>query len=206
MEDFQAKKNEYTQYYKNRFKDYFSPALLDYHIEKIYNQAAKTYSPAKGTTFQTHLASQMQQLNRVAVYKGGTLKQTEYSKQLAAKIKNEYEKQKVLTGKEPSYDDIAKKLKIPVDKVKNVMDVSVHAAIVPGKDFKRFDVNPEDFIGGLQDKDKKIMEAITQDMPLDKALKHTGLGKSQFYEKRKQMFNKIRESYIKVLRETHDID
>jgi len=196
-------KQQLLKYYRDKFKDYFSPALLDYHLERLYEEAKRTFSPNKGVDFKTHLARVMQQLNRVATYKGSTLKQSEYSKQLTNRIKNEYNRLKVLKGKDPSLEEVAKNLNVPVEKVENALRYSVHSAIVPGKDFQMFHVNPKDFIGGLDKKDEKVLEAIVEDMPLDKAIKHTGLGKSQFYERRKKLFEKIRTSYIKTLRDTY---
>jgi len=200
MESIKKDKDKYLSYYKTKFKDHFSPAILDYHLEKVFNDSINTYNKNKGS-FSTHLASNMGTLNRIANNKGSLIKETEYAKTMKNKISGIKNELTTLIGKEPTPDEIAKELGISVDKVNDVLQSSdTHAAIVHGLDVGKENISANSLLSGLSGTSQKVLETINKNMDLDKAMKHTGLKKSKYYEERKKIENKLKSSYINHLR------
>lgn len=201
----EKQKNKLLSYYKTRYEGHFSPAMLDFHVERLYNQAVKTYDPNK-SQFQTHLATYMNKMSRAAQAKGGLIKTTEYSKGIENKIINTYKEMKTYKHITPTTYDIAKKLKIPESKVKSVLENNQHVAIVHGVDTSKIDINPKDLLHGLSKEEEKVLHTISQNMTPEKAYKYTGLPKTTYYSKRKELQDKMKQAYIKTLRDYGGID
>jgi len=199
MQSIIDKKDDYVKYYKQKFKDHFSPAILDYHVEKAFNNAIKTYNPNKAS-FQTHLSNYMNKLNRVANSKGGLVKKTEYSSLYKNKVINTMNEIETLTGQKPTEEELAKKLGMPVSKVKEIIESEQHVAIVHGVDTSKIEITPETLLSGLSKDEEKVLHTITKNMSPDKAYKYTGLGKTKYYEQRKKIEKKLKSSYINHLR------
>ena len=196
-------KEKYLKYYRNKFKDNFSPAILEYHLNDLYDKAVKSYKPDK-SGFSTHLAAYMQKLNRVANYKGSLLKQTEYGKGLNNKVMKEYYRIKTIEMRAPEPEDIAKNTGIALKKVKEVLNSNTHAAIVPGVETSKLYIDG-DMISGLDDTSKKVLDTINKNMPPDKAYKYTGLNKTKYYEVRNSIRDKLKKAYLNQLKENHVI-
>lgn len=191
-------KEKYLSYYRNKFKDNFAPAELEFHLHKYYEMAKKSYNPSKGS-FSTHLAAYMQKLNRVANYKGGLLKETEYGKSLNDKVMNAYYEIKTLEMRTPEPEDIAKRTGIPVKKVKEILQNNVHSAIVHGIDTQKMFIDT-DILTGLDDTEQKVLETIQKNMKPEEAYKYTGLGKTKYYEVRNSIRDRLRKAYLDMLR------
>ena len=191
-------KEKYLSYYRNKFKDYFSPAELEFHLHRYYDMAKNSYDPSKGN-FSTHLAAYMQKLNRVANYKGGLLKETEYGKGLNNKVMNAYYEIKTLEMRTPEPEDIAKKTGIPLKKVKEILESNTHAAIVPGMDAQGLHIDT-DILNGLDDTEQKVLETINKNMSPNEAYKYTGLSKTKYYEVRNSIRERLRKAYLDILR------
>lgn len=194
-------KEKHLQYYRDKFKDNFSPAILEFHLNRLYDQAVKSYNPDK-SAFNTHLAAYMQKINRVSNYKGGLLKKTEYGKSLNNKVMNEYYNIKTLDMKVPEPEEIAKRTKIPLKKVQEILKNNTHAAIVPGIETSKLDING-DLLSGLEPTEKKVFDTINKNMAPEKAYKYTGLNKTKYYEIRNKVKDKLRKAYLNVLKENH---
>lgn len=196
-------RDKHLNYYRNKFKDNFSPAVLEYHLNDFYDKAVKSYNPDK-SAFSTHLAAYMQKLNRVANYKGSLLKQTEYGKGLNNKVMKEYQRIKTIEMKTPEPEDIARNTGIPLKKVTEILNNNTHAAIVPGVETSKLYIDG-DMISGLDDTSKKVLETINKNMPPDKAYKYTGLNKTKYYEVRNSIRDKLKKAYLNQLKENHVI-
>ena len=194
-------KEKHLSYYRAKFKDNFSPAMLEFHLNKLYDQSVKSYNPDKAA-FNTHLAAYMQKLNRVSNYRGGLLKLTEYGKSLNGKVMKEYQKIKTLDLKTPEPEDIAKNTGIPVKKVQEILKNNTHAAIVPGVETAKLGIDTG-LLSGLDDTEQKVLHTIEKDMPPEKAYAHTGLAKTKYYEVRNSVRDKLRKAYINTLKANH---
>ena len=126
MDDLYKDKEKHLNYYRNKFKDNMSPAMLEFHLNRLYDMAAKSYNPSK-SNFNTHLASYMQKLNRVANYKGGLVKDTEYGKGLNNKVMNAYYEIKTTSLSAPTPEEISKKTGVPLKKVKEILVFLIEA-------------------------------------------------------------------------------
>lgn len=196
---------KHLNYYRTKFKDNFSPALLEFHLREALEKAKKSYDPSKGS-FSTHLATYMQKLNRVANYKGGLIKDTEYNKNLTNKVMNTFYELKTLHEITPTPEDIAKKTKMPLKKVKEILKNNTFAAIVPGVDTAKIHIDA-DILNGLDGDEKKVLETIQKDInPPEKAYEYTNLSKTKYYEVRNRVRDKLRKAYLNTLKENHVTD
>jgi len=202
-EKLMQEKEKHLNYYRTKFKDNFSPAMLEFHLNRLYDMAVNSYNPKK-SAFPTHLASYMQKLNRVANYKGGLLKTTEYEKGLTNKVLNTYYEQKAISLSAPAPEEIAAKTGVPLKKVKEILKNNVHAAIVPGMDSSALHIDT-DLVYGLDDTEKKVLETIEKDMKPEQAYKHTGLSKTKYYEIRNKVREHLRSAYLNTLKDNNVI-
>lgn len=194
-------KEKHLNYYRNKFKDNFSPAVLEFHLNRLYDQATNSYNPDK-SAFNTHLAAYMQKLNRVSNYKGGLLKNTEYGKGLNNKVMKEYYNIKTTELKVPEPEDIAKKTGINVKKVEEILNNNTHAAIVPGIETAKLNIDTS-LLSGLNEQEHKVLGTIEKDLPPEKAYKVTGLNKTKYYEVRNNVRDKLRKAYLNTLKDNH---
>jgi hypothetical protein len=193
-------KNKYLPYYKKKYESHFSPALLNYHSNKLFEQAVKTYDPSK-SQFQTHLSFYMSKMNRVANNKGSLVKETEYFKTHKNEVLNTYHEMKTIQDKAPTPLEISKKTGVPQNKVKEILASEFRVSIVPGVDTKQLEIEPNTLLYGLNKDESKVLDTISKNMPPDKAYKYTGLSKTIYYEKRKDIQKKLKQAYIKHLRD-----
>ena len=196
-------KEKLLSYYRTKYKDYFSPSMLDFHLNRLYDEAKKTFDPSK-SDFKTHLATHMQRMSRIAIYKGSLLKKTEYGKDMMNRIMNAYNKIKTVEMKEPTPEEIAKATGIPLKKVEETLRNNVHAAIVPGVETSKLYIDA-DIISGISNEEKKVLDTIVKNMPPEKAYKHTGLNKTKYYQIRNSIREKLRKAYLNTLRDNNVI-
>ena len=196
-------REKHLKYYRNKFKDNFSPAILEFHLNDLYDKAVKSYNPDK-SAFNTHLASYMQKMNRVANYKGSLLKETEYGKGLNNKVMKEYNRIKTIEMRTPEPEDIAKNTGLPFKKVQEILNNNTHAAIVPGVETSKLYIDG-DIISGLDDTSKKVLDTINKNMSPEESYKHTGLSKTKYYETRNSIRDKLKKAYLNQLKENHVI-
>ncbi len=196
-------REKHLKYYRNKFKDNFSPAILEFHLNDLYDKAVKSYNPDK-SAFNTHLASYMQKMNRVANYKGSLLKETEYGKGLNNKVMKEYNRIKTIEMRAPEPEDIAKNTGLPFKKVQEILNNNTHAAIVPGVETSKLYIDG-DIISGLDDTSKKVLDTINKNMSPEESYKHTGLSKTKYYETRNSIRDKLKKAYLNQLKENHVI-
>ena len=196
-------REKHLKYYRNKFKDNFSPAILEFHLNDLYDKAVKSYNPNK-SAFNTHLASYMQKMNRVANYKGSLLKETEYGKGLNNKVMKEYNRIKTIEMRTPEPEDIAKNTGLPFKKVQEILNNNTHAAIVPGVETSKLYIDG-DILSGLDDTSKKVLDTINKNMSPEESYKHTGLNKTKYYETRNSIRDKLKKAYLNQLKENHVI-
>jgi len=200
QEEQENLKNKYLPYYKKKYETSLSPAILNFHANKLFNQAVNTYDPNKAQ-FQTHLSFYMSKMNRVANNKGALVKETEYFKTHKNKVLNTYHEMKTISDKTPTPLEVSKKTGVPESKVKEILSSEFRVAIVPGVDTKRLEIEPDMLLHGLNKEENKVLDTINKNMSPDKAYKHTGLSKTMYYEKRKEIQNKLKQAYIRHLKD-----
>jgi hypothetical protein len=143
----------------------------------------------------------MSKLNRVANNKGSLVKETEYFKTHKNKVLNTYHEMKTIMDRKPTPLEISRKTGVPVNKVKEILEAEFRVAIIPGVDTKQLEVNPDELLYGLNKEENKVLDTIKNNMSPEQAYKYTGLSKTMYYEKRKEIQNKLKQAYIKYLKD-----
>jgi hypothetical protein len=185
-------------YYKNKFSRSIPPAELDYHIYKQVKSAEKTFDKSKGASFATHLSNHLKKLNNVvhdslSMLKSG--RDSGLSINHIHKVRNELY---MLTGEEPSAADISKKTGIPQHIVeKHMATGQVKTVMVDDFSHGTSYIDVQSLLPDMSTQEKKVADTIINEMPISKALGHTGLSRSSFYRSRNALRSKLREAYLR---------
>jgi len=161
QEEQESLKNKYLPYYRKKYETSLSPAILNFHTNKLFNQAVNTYDPNKAQ-FQTHLSFYMSKMNRVANNKGALVKETEYFKTHKNKVSNTYHEMKTISDNTPTPLEVSKKTGVPESKVKEILSSEFRVAIVPGVDTKSLDIEPNMLLHGLNKEENKVLSDVAK--------------------------------------------
>lgn len=185
-------------YFKQAYSAEMSPAELDYKIDMYVNNARRTFDPSKNASFTTHLSNHLGKLRRDIHSQGSSMKTSEELGFNLNKIKKAKDEFYMTHGTNATIDDLAKSTGFSKKIVKKYDAMSSIKTVNTDK----FDTGSEVYdihtlLPDIPKEDAKMADVISQGMSTKAGMEHTGLQKTQFFKKKNDFAQKLRESYLR---------
>lgn len=187
------------EHFKKKFSSSLPPSELEYLLFKGFNNAKATFDASKGAGFATHLSNHLQRLYRDAESTKSSLKTSEGSLLKDNKVLRAKDELYMRFGTEPSNEEIAKHLKMPLKDIsKSLRNSGRQNVKVKEYKSKQIQIDVPTLLPSIKKDEQKIADTIAKGMNLQQSLKHTGMSKSEFYRQQGTFKDKLRQSYLRT--------